>query len=43
VLGTGIELNTKAALRNRFVVGAYSRLGIGIELALSQLSEAAGS
>lgn len=43
VLGTIIVLSTSAILRNYFVFGSYSRSCIGIELALSYLSEAAGS
>ena len=35
VLGRGIIFNTSAALGNCFVIGSYSRFGIGIELALS--------
>jgi hypothetical protein len=34
-------LNASAALRNCFVIGSYSQFGIGIQLALSWLSEAA--
>ncbi len=36
-------LDASASLRNCFVIGSYSRFGIGIELALSWLSEAAAS
>ena len=43
MLGRNITFDIKRALRNCFVIGSYSRFGIGIELALSWLSEAAGS
>ena len=39
--GQEITFDSGAALRNCLVIGAYSRLGIGIDLALSWLSEAA--
>jgi hypothetical protein len=36
-------LNISAALRKCFVIGSYSRFGIGMKLALAWLSEAAAS
>jgi hypothetical protein len=39
--GQEITFDISAALRNCLAIGAYSRFGIGIELALSWLSEAA--
>jgi hypothetical protein len=41
--GQEITFDITEALRNCFAIGAYPRFGIGIELALSWLSEAAAS